>query len=38
MKAHEAFGPDGKLKDGKQQASVDKLAAQLVTVVGKLRG
>ena len=37
-RAQEAFGPDGKLKDAKQQASVERLAAQLVTTVGKLRG
>jgi NAD(P)H-dependent FMN reductase len=37
-RAQEAFGPDGKLRDAKQQASVERLAAQLVTTVGKLRG
>jgi len=37
-KAYEAFGADGKLKDGKQQASVEREAAQLVATVGKLRG
>lgn len=37
-RAQDAFGPDGSLKDAKQQASVERLAAQLVTTVGKLRG
>jgi chromate reductase len=35
-KAHEAFGDDGKLKDAKQQKSIDGLAAELVRVAGKL--
>lgn len=35
-KAHEAFGDEGKLKDGKQQRSVDALAAELVRVAGRL--
>jgi NAD(P)H-dependent FMN reductase len=37
-KAHEAFDADGKLKDAKQAASVEKLAGQLVQTVAKLRG
>jgi NAD(P)H-dependent FMN reductase len=37
-KAHEAFDADGKLKDGKQQASIERLAAELVTTTSKLRG
>jgi len=37
-KAHEAFDADGKLKDAKQQASIEKLAAELVTTTSKLRG
>jgi len=37
-KANEAFDADGKLKDGKQQASIEKLAAELVTTTSKLRG
>jgi NAD(P)H-dependent FMN reductase len=36
MKANEAFGPDGKLLDAKQNAAVEKLASRLVTVVAKL--
>jgi len=35
-KAHEAFGPDGKLKDPKQQANVEKVGARLVQVVAAL--
>ena len=37
-KAHEAFDENGKLKDAKQQATVEKIAGQLVTTVSKLRG
>jgi NAD(P)H-dependent FMN reductase len=37
-KAHEAFGPDGKLKDAKQQVSIEGLARNLVTTVTKLKG
>jgi len=36
-KAHEAFTEDGKLKDAKQQASVEAIARRLVTVVALLR-
>jgi NAD(P)H-dependent FMN reductase len=35
-KAHEAFDAEGKLKDGKQQASIEKLAAELVHTTAKL--
>jgi NAD(P)H-dependent FMN reductase len=35
-KAHEAFGPDGKLLDPKLNAAVEKLAKRLVEVVSKL--
>ena len=35
-KAHEAFGPDGKLLDPKQNASVESLAKKLVAVAAKL--
>jgi NAD(P)H-dependent FMN reductase len=37
MRAHEAFGPGGRLHDEKQQAAVQRLAARLVEVTGKLR-
>jgi len=37
-KAHEAFGPDGKLKDPKQQASIEALGRDLVGVLAKLKG
>ena len=37
VKAHEAFNPDGTLKDAKQQAAVLALGARLVEVVRKLR-
>jgi len=37
MRAKEAFGPDGQLVDEKQQAAVQKVAARLVEVAGKLR-
>jgi NAD(P)H-dependent FMN reductase len=36
-RAHEAFGPDGKLKDAKLAAAVEKAAGQLVATVAKLR-
>src|SRR5271170_655741 len=36
-KAHEAFGPDGKLKDPKQQASIEALARDLVGIVVKIK-
>ena len=36
--AYQAFAPDGQLKDPKQKAAVEKLAAQLVTTVMKLKG
>jgi NAD(P)H-dependent FMN reductase len=35
-KAHEAFGPDGKLKDPKHQANAEKVGARLVQVVAAL--
>jgi NAD(P)H-dependent FMN reductase len=34
--AHEAFGEDGKLKDAKQQAAIEKLAAKLTSVIARL--
>jgi chromate reductase, NAD(P)H dehydrogenase (quinone) len=37
-KAHEAFGPDGKLKDPKQQASIEALGHGLAGVLAKLKG
>ncbi|HYG76540.1 MAG TPA: NAD(P)H-dependent oxidoreductase [Planctomycetota bacterium] len=37
-KANEAFNPDGSLKDAKQQASVEKLGAGLVSTLKKLHG
>jgi len=37
-KAHEAFGPDGKLKDPKQQASIEALGRDLAGVLTKLKG
>ena len=36
--AHEAFSPDGALKDPKQQASAAALGAELARVLGKLYG
>lgn len=36
-KAHEAFGPDGNLKDPKQQAAIEKIAQDLVKTVKKLK-
>jgi NAD(P)H-dependent FMN reductase len=35
-KANEAFGPDGSLKDPKQQAAVEGLGAQLARTIAKL--
>jgi NAD(P)H-dependent FMN reductase len=35
-KVHEALGPDGKLKDERQQASVEKVGARLAQVVAAL--
>ena len=35
-RAHEAFNPDGSLKDAKQQASIQKLGADLTEILGKL--
>jgi NAD(P)H-dependent FMN reductase len=37
-KAHEAFGPEGKLKDPKQQASIEALGRDLASVLLKLKG
>ena len=37
-RANEAFDEAGKLKDAKQQASLEKVARQLVTTVTKLKG
>jgi chromate reductase len=37
-KANDAFDADGKLKDAKTQASIEKLAKELVTTTSKLRG
>jgi NAD(P)H-dependent FMN reductase len=37
-KAHEAFGPDGKLKDPKQQASIEALGHDLAGVLARLKG
>jgi NAD(P)H-dependent FMN reductase len=34
--AHEAFGEDGHLKDAKQRASVEHLAAKVISVVARL--
>jgi chromate reductase len=36
-KAHEAFNPDGSLKDAKQQAAVHNVAKKLVETIAKLR-
>jgi len=38
VKAHEAFDIDGKLKDPKQQASIEALGRDLVAVLKKLKG
>ncbi len=37
-KAHEAFTPEGTLKDTKQQASIEKLSASLASMIAKLKG
>jgi chromate reductase, NAD(P)H dehydrogenase (quinone) len=37
-KAHEAFNPDGSLKDPKQHASVEQLGAGLAQTLAKLKG
>jgi chromate reductase, NAD(P)H dehydrogenase (quinone) len=37
-KAHEAFNPDGTLKDAKQSAAVQKLGKALTETVAKLKG
>jgi chromate reductase len=37
-KAHEAFNPDGSLKNPKDQAGVEKLGADLAALLLKLRG
>jgi len=37
-KAHEAFDDAGALKDAKQQATLEKLSARLVSTVAKLKG
>ena len=37
-KAHEAFDPDGKLKDTKQQAGIEALGRDLAGVLVKLKG
>jgi len=36
-KAHEAFDTDGKLKDPKQQASIEALGRDLVSMLGKIK-
>jgi len=36
-KAHEAFQPDGSLKDAKKQTAVEKLGANLATTLAKLK-
>jgi NAD(P)H-dependent FMN reductase len=36
-RAHEAFGPDGTLKDPKQQQGVEKVAARVVGILKKLK-
>ncbi|MBI2094042.1 MAG: NAD(P)H-dependent oxidoreductase [Candidatus Omnitrophica bacterium] len=37
-RAHEAFQPDGALKDSKQQVSIEKLGRDLVDILIKLKG
>jgi chromate reductase len=37
-KAHEAFTPEGALKDTKQQAAVEKVGAEVASLLAKLRG
>lgn len=36
-KAQEAFNPDGRLKDGQQQESVEKLGAKVAQILAKLQ-
>jgi len=36
-KAHEAFNPDGSLKDKNQQAAIEKIGAAVANVVAKLK-
>jgi hypothetical protein len=36
-KAHEAFNPDGSLKDAKQHAAIGKLGAALAATLAKLK-
>lgn len=38
MKAHEAFGEDGRLLDARQQAAVEKLGAAVAATAARLRG
>lgn len=38
MGAHEAFNPDGTLKDSQQQEAIEKIGAKVVAVVTKLNG
>jgi hypothetical protein len=37
-KAHESFGPEGKLKDPKQQAGIEALGRDLAGMLVKLKG
>jgi NAD(P)H-dependent FMN reductase len=37
-RSFEAFGPDGKLKDAKQQAAVEQIGAKVAVVAAKLNG
>ncbi len=37
-KAHDAFQPDGTLRDAKQQASIERLGSRLVEILRKLKG
>jgi hypothetical protein len=36
--ANEAFGEDGRLKDAKRQAAVERVGATLAQTIAKLRG
>lgn len=38
MGAHEAFNPDGTLKDSQQQEAIEKIGAKVAAVVTKLNG
>lgn len=38
MRAHEAFNPDGTLKDSQQQEAIEKIGAKVAAVVTKLNG